>query len=77
MTEGLKSTIRHILTALGVLLGVFGLGQFTGAIEIVNVEFDAVWEAVQIIVGFAMTMYGYFKDSGRHATRTADADSVG
>tara|TARA_R110000822_G_scaffold128195_20_gene263941 strand:- start:2622 stop:2873 length:252 start_codon:yes stop_codon:yes gene_type:complete len=76
MTETLKSTIRHILTALGVLLGVFGLGQFTGIIEIVNLELDSVWSAIQTIIGFALTVYGYFKDSARHEERVVGAPLV-
>ena len=74
MNEQLKSTVRHILTALGVLLGVFGLGQFSGVIEIVNLELDSVWSAVQTIIGFALTIYGYFKDGDRHSARVGSSD---
>lgn len=65
MTPALKSTIRHILTALGTLIAVFGLNQFVGIFEIVDVQFDAVWAALQTIIGFGVTILGFFRNKDR------------
>ena len=52
MGEGTKSAIRHFLTAALAILGVLGLGEWVGFIELINVNLDAVWEAAITIIGF-------------------------
>jgi hypothetical protein len=62
-----KSLLRHILTALGAILGFIGLGKFSGLIDILNNNLDAVWAAVATVVGVATAIYGFFK--GKTATK--------
>jgi len=56
-----KSLIRHILTGIGAILAFLGIGQFTGLIDLLLANLDGVWQAVQVIVGVAVAIYGYFK----------------
>lgn len=69
MNEKTKSLIRHILTAVGTLVGVIGLEHITGLITYVLENLDAVWEAVLTIVGFLTAIFGFLKDSNRHTDR--------
>lgn len=61
MTENTKSLIRHILTALGFVLGLLGLNQFTGIITYLTDSLDTLWASIIGIVGVATTIYGFFK----------------
>ena len=65
MTEQTKSLIRHLLTALGTLLVVFGLGKYTGAIDYLLGNLDSVWQAIIVIGGAITTVVGFFKDKVR------------
>lgn len=55
------SIVRHILTALGAVLAFFGLGSFTGLIDILLQNLGAIQEAVMTIVGVVMAIIGYFQ----------------
>jgi hypothetical protein len=68
MNEQTKSIIRHLLTALGVVLGFVGLSKFTGLLDILNQNLDTVWNAALTIVGFATTLIGFFKNKDRFGT---------
>lgn len=72
MNEVTKSAIRHILTALLAIIGVFGLGELSGFIEIISLNLDAVWEAVLTIVGFVGSLIAFFKDKERFQARTSN-----
>lgn len=65
MNEQTKSIIRHLITALGAVLGFIGLSKFTGILDYVNTNLDSIWEAVLTIVGFVATLSGFFKDKAR------------
>lgn len=69
MNEKTKSLIRHALTALGVVLGLLGLNQFTGLIDTILANLDSVWSAISTLVGFVLLVIGFFKDENRFATR--------
>ena len=56
-----KSLLRHILTALGAVLGFLGLGKFTGLIDLLTTNLDGLWAAVSLISGVALSIYGFFK----------------
>lgn len=60
MTDSLKSIIRHILTALGVVLAFVGLEKYTGIIEYVSQNLDVVWGSILTLVGFVTTIWGFF-----------------
>lgn len=62
MNEQTKSLIRHILTALGFVLGLVGLNKFTGVIDYLIQNLDAIWSAVLALVGFVTSIFGFFKD---------------
>jgi hypothetical protein len=70
MNEQTKSIIRHLLTALGVVLGFVGLSKFTGLLDILNQNLDTVWNAVLTIVGFITTLVGFFKNKDRFGEPT-------
>ena len=61
-----RSAIRHILTALGTVLTLFGLDDFVDIFEFANQNLDAIWAAVETLVGFALTIYGFTKNPERH-----------
>lgn len=71
MTEQLKSTIRHILTALGVVVGLFGIGQATEVINFTLGNLDTVWASIVALVGFVTSIVGFFKDKQRFEAREA------
>lgn len=60
MTDQTKSLIRHILTALGVVLGLLGLEKVTGLVQYVLDNLDSLWSAVVTIVGFFTAIIGFF-----------------
>jgi hypothetical protein len=70
MNEQTKSIIRHLLTALGVVLGFVGLSKFTGLLDILNQNLDTVWNAALTIVGFITTLVGFFKNKDRFGEPT-------
>jgi hypothetical protein len=70
MNEQTKSIIRHVLTALGVVLGFVGLSKFTGLLDILNQNLDTVWNAALTIVGFITTLVGFFKNKDRFGEPT-------
>lgn len=69
MNEKSKSLIRHLLTALGSVMLIVGLGKYTGVINYVLENMDAVYTAVATITGVVMGLIGYFKDSDRFVKR--------
>lgn len=60
MTDQTKSLIRHILTALGVVLGLLGLEKVTGLVQYVLDNLDSLWSAVVTVVGFVTAIIGFF-----------------
>ena len=69
MNEKTKSLIRHALTAIGVVLGLLGLNQYTGLIDTILSNLDTVWSAITTLVGFVLLVIGFFKDENRFGTR--------
>ena len=61
-----RSAIRHIITAVGTVLALFGLDNFVDIFDFANQNLDAIWAAVETIVGFALTIYGFAKNPERH-----------
>jgi hypothetical protein len=65
MTNQTKSLIRHMLTALGVLLAALGLGNASGLIEELLSNLDVIWDAVLVIVGTIVSIVGFFRNKER------------
>ena len=65
MTETIKSLVRHILTAIGVVLGFIGLDKYTGLLEYVIQNLDTVWAAVLSLIGFVTAIVGFFTNKER------------
>ncbi len=61
-----KSALRHILTALGTVLALFGMDNFVDLFSYVDQNLETIWAAVETIIGFALTIYGFVKNSDRH-----------
>lgn len=70
MTEQTKSIVRHILTALGAILMFLGLGKFTGIVDFLLENLDAVWQAIMVVIGFLTSLLGFFKNKERLEERT-------
>jgi hypothetical protein len=74
MNAGTKSLIRHILTALGVLLAALGMAD---AAELVNgmlADMDKVWDAVLVLVGFATSVLAFFTNKERFTEGNEEAE---
>ncbi len=54
-----KSAIRHILTAAGTVLTLFGLDNFVDIFDFANQNLDEVYAAAEVIIGAAVTIYGF------------------
>ena len=67
MNSGTKSLIRHILTALGVLLAAVGMADAAELFNTLLLDLDKVWDAVLVLVGLVTTVLGFFKDKDRLA----------
>jgi len=65
MNNKTKSLVRHILTALGTVLVLLGLGDAAGVIEFVNGELDTVNDAILVIVGFLTSVFGFLREKDR------------
>lgn len=71
MNEQTKSIIRHLLTAVGVLLGFLGLSKWVTIVDIFQTNLDSVWSAILTLIGFATTIIGFFKSKERFTIRAA------
>jgi|DEB0MinimDraft_10_1074344.scaffolds.fasta_scaffold00726_4 hypothetical protein len=65
MNNKTKSLVRHILTALGTVLVLLGLGDAAGVIEFVNGQLDTVNDAILVIVGFLTSVFGFLREKDR------------
>lgn len=65
MNDQTKSLIRHMLTALGVLMAALGLGNASGLIEELLSNLDLIWDAVLVIVGTVVSIVGFFRNKER------------
>jgi hypothetical protein len=64
MNEKTKSLVRHVLTAVGTVVALIGLNGVIPVIDFLQENLDGVWDAVEVIIGFVLTMFGFFKDKG-------------
>lgn len=69
MNENTLSLIRHILTALGTVLTLIGLNKYTGIVDYVLQNLDTVVASVMGVVGFFVTLFGFFKNKDRFVVR--------
>jgi Zn-dependent protease with chaperone function len=60
MNAGTKSLIRHILTALGVLLAAVGMADASDLFNTLLVDLDGIWDAILVITGLVTTVVGFF-----------------
>ncbi len=70
MNEQNKSLIRHLLTALGVLMTALGLGNASGLIEELLANLDKIWDAVLVIAGTVVSILGFFRNKDRFNKQT-------
>ena len=61
MTDQAKSLTRHIITALSFVFGLVGLNKFTGLLDILTQNIDALFAAVSTVGGVAGMILGFFK----------------
>lgn len=65
MTEQIKSLVRHLLTAVGILLTLLGVDKHIQVIEYLQTNLDGVFAAITTLVGVVVTIIGFFKDKER------------
>ena len=65
MTKITKSLVRHVLTALGMVLGIVGLGDMVGFIDILISDVDQIWDGVAMFIGFFTSYKAFFTDKER------------
>ena len=54
-----KSAIRHIHTAAGTVLTLFGLDNFVDIFDFANQKLDEIYAAAEVIIGAGVTIYGF------------------
>jgi hypothetical protein len=60
-----KSLVRHLLTALGTIGMMTGLSKVVPVITFLGDNLDTVWAAGSALGGFALTLFGFFKNPER------------
>jgi len=65
MNEKTKSLIRHLLTALGTVVGLIGLNGFVPVLDFLAESLDQVWDSVVVVLGFVTTVLGFLKNKER------------
>lgn len=65
MNETTKSFIRHFLTVLGTIFALVGMNTWIPVLEYLNQSLDTIWASIVTLVGFATTLFGFFKDKNR------------
>lgn len=75
-TEKWKSMIRSAIQLVGVLvaLAAFGINIpyvdiVSQALQYISGEIDVLVEAIQLLIGFGLTVYGFFKNDERFQSR--------
>ena len=69
INEQTKSLIRHILTAVGLLVTALGLGEWMGLVDLFTGNLDSIFGAIEVIGGFVLAVIGFFRDRTRHEER--------
>lgn len=54
-----KSPYRHLITAIGVLLGLLGLDEYLPVITYLEGSFEGIYSAVILLIGAVTTVWGY------------------
>jgi energy-converting hydrogenase Eha subunit E len=70
MNETTKSFVRHFLTVLGTIFALVGLNNWIPVLEFLNQSLDTIWAAIVTLIGFATTLFGFFKDKSRLEPKT-------
>lgn len=61
ISEKIKSLIRHALTALGTVMMLLGLGEWTEAINFLSEQYETIIAAIEVIGGAIIMLFGFFK----------------
>jgi hypothetical protein len=70
MNESTKSLIRHILTALGVLLAALGLADASELVNGTLAQLDSIWDAALVLVGFGTSVAAFLSGKERFEERS-------
>jgi energy-converting hydrogenase Eha subunit E len=65
MNETTKSFVRHLLTVLGTIFALVGMNNWIPVLEFLNQSLDTIWASIVTLIGFATTLFGFFKDKDR------------
>ena len=55
-----SSLLRHVLTALGILVTALGINSLVPVIDYLILMFDDIHEAIMILIGVVTTIIGFF-----------------
>ena len=61
----IKSLIRHALTAIGTLLVLTGLNTWIPLVDLLTENLDAVFSAIEVLVGVGVAVFGFFRNKDR------------
>lgn len=61
----IKSLIRHALTAIGTLLVLTGLNTWIPLVDLLTENLDAVFAAIEVLVGVGVAVFGFFRNKDR------------
>ncbi len=72
MTKTQRSLVRHVLTAIGTVIALLGINAWIPVIDFLKENLDPVWDAVTLLVGFAITFYGFIVNRKADETETTE-----
>ncbi len=55
-----KSVLRHLLTALGIVIGLVGLKDVVPVLQFLQDNLDQIWDSVVALIGVVTTIIGFF-----------------
>ena len=75
--EKIKSIIRAVIQALGILVALIGvfnlnfpyLGFINDFLNFISDKVDITVQAINVLIGIGIALYGYFKDPTRWQSR--------
>lgn len=72
MTSNTKSLIRHALTAIGTVIALLGINAWIPIIDFLKDNLEPVWDAVTVLIGFALTFYGFIVNRDKEETEETE-----
>lgn len=68
VTEKIKTLVVNFLGAIGGALCLLGYCEYKELIHIITTDFDPVVVAFEVIVGFLLTIFSWFRENTKDKT---------